>query len=234
MLHDGGNSGFGSWKLSLRNSFKNFRRDRPLNENQRPVTSTGEQPLNKRRKIDDSDFSEQINEEEYEEAVKKLKEEHAKNKKGRNHATIKQLMEKTRQRRWKSILDKGPFVSDVLKEFPFLTSSKVLRREFCWVAEVDGSTSSLTSSWPDWKKQIIELSKAEGATRPSIKKLHDLYMANAEVENPTDHSDSVILEILIKLLYPKGPAKGCIFIKKFEACDVDLDGEVNKITQLAP
>ena len=59
-------------------------------------------------------------------------------------------------------------------------------------------------------------------------------MANAEVENPTglcifhlqqlmtcsplqtDHSDSVILEILIKLLYPKGPAKGCIFIKKFE------------------
>ena len=32
----------------------------------------------------------------------------------------------------------------------------------------------------------------------------------------TDHSDSVILEILIKLLYPKGPAKGCIFIKKFE------------------
>ena len=69
---------------------------------------------------------EQINEEEYEEAVKKLKEEHAKNKKGRNHATIKQLMEKTRQRRWKSILDKGPFVSDVLKEFPFLTSSKVV------------------------------------------------------------------------------------------------------------
>lgn len=163
-----------------------------------------------------------------------MKEEHAKNKKGRNHATIKQLMEKTRQRRWKSILDKGPFVSDVLKEFPFLTSSKVLRREFRWVAEVDGSTSSLTSSWPDWKKQIIELSKAEGATRPSIKKLHDLYMANAEVGNPTDHSDSVTLEILIKLLYPKGPAKGCIFIKKFEACDVDLDGEVNKITQSAP
>ena len=80
-------------------------------------------------------------------------------------------------------------------------------------------------------------------------------MANAEVENvdfslatindlqsflplQTDHSDSVILEILIKLLYPKGPAKGCIFIKKFEVskqinCIVNIT-VFNKFSNIIP
>ena len=80
-------------------------------------------------------------------------------------------------------------------------------------------------------------------------------MANAEVENvdfslatindlqsflplQTDHSDSVILEILIKLLYSKGPAKGCIFIKKFEVskqinCIVNIT-VFNKFSNIIP
>ena len=54
----------------------------------------------------------------------------------------------------------------------------------------------------------------------------------------TDHSDSVILEILIKLLYPKGPVKGCIFIKKFEVskqinCIVDIT-VFNKFSNIIP
>ena len=54
----------------------------------------------------------------------------------------------------------------------------------------------------------------------------------------TDHSDSVILEILIKLLYSKGPAKGCIFIKKFEVskqinCIVNIT-VFNKFSNIIP
>ena len=61
-----------------------------------------------------------MSEEDYENAVSKLKEEYAKNRKGRKHATIKYLMEVTRQRRWKWILEQSPLVSEVIEEFPFL------------------------------------------------------------------------------------------------------------------
>ena len=44
----------------------------------------------------------------------------------RNHATIKNLMEVARQRRWKWILEQNPLVSEVIEEFPFLVFGKVV------------------------------------------------------------------------------------------------------------
>ena len=32
----------------------------------------------------------------------------------------------------------------------------------------------------------------------------------------TDREDSIALELLIKLLYPRGPTQGCVLIKNFE------------------
>ena len=49
----------------------------------------------------------------------------------------------------------------------------------------------------------------------------------------TEHSHGVVLELLLKLLYPKGPLKA-VFIKKFEACDIDVDREISEIAQSAP
>lgn len=90
------------------------------------------------------------------------------------------------------------------------------------------------SSWPDWVKRLVEFSKTEATTLPAIRKFLVDYEDDTGVDNLTDHSDAVVLELLLKLLYPRDPSKGCVFIKKFEACDVDLDSEVHQITQSAP
>ena len=37
----------------------------------------------------------------------------------------------------------------------------------------------------------------------------------------TEHSHGVVLELLLKLLYPKGALKA-IFIKKFEVSDINI------------
>ncbi len=118
----------GSWKLSLRNSFKNFRRDRPVDaENERPVSrkrtmSVSEAP-SKRLNMS-TEGSREITDEEYEDAMTELNTEYKMSKRGRNHATIKHLMETTQQRRRKWIMEESPHVSEVLDKFPFLTSSK--------------------------------------------------------------------------------------------------------------
>ena len=46
-----------------------------------------------------------------------------------------------------------------------------LRREFRAIAEIDGRATSLMSSWPDWVERLVQLSKAEAATRPVVRKL---------------------------------------------------------------
>ena len=114
----------GFWKLSIRNAFKNFRRDRPVNENVCPRKATSEPQTKKIRAVVED--AEEVSEEDYEIAVSKLKKEYAKNRKGKNHATIKNLMEVTRQRRWKWILEQSPLVSEVIEEFPFLVFGKVV------------------------------------------------------------------------------------------------------------
>ena len=49
------------------------------------------------------------------------------------------------------------------------------------VVELGGRTTSLLDSWPEWEKKLVELSKAESATRPAIKKILE--------ELEVDHSD---------------------------------------------
>ena len=80
-----------TWRLSLRNSFKNFRR--------RGVDSQKGGPSSKRIRLRVDDDCE-ISDEEYEEAVLKLKEELKKGKKKKvNHSTVKHLMQLTRAKR---------------------------------------------------------------------------------------------------------------------------------------
>ena len=40
-------------------------------------------------------------------------------------------------------------------------------------------------SWPDWVKQIVQLSKLEATTRPAVKKLLASYEADIDVAKPT-------------------------------------------------
>lgn len=110
-----------------------------------------------------------------------------------------------------------------------------LRREFRLIADISGRAASLMCSWPDWKKQIVQFSKAESTTRPVLRKLLLEYEEVVEVDIPagkchthnsvqqyacmfvyTDHSDSIVLNLLLKLLYPRGPPKDCVFLKVFE------------------
>ena len=106
----------GSWRLSLRSAFKNFRRDYPRNENL---------PPSKKKRISEEDITDETTEEEYEEAIKELQAEHAKGKKGgKNHSKIKELMEQTHTKRQKWICDTNPLIADVVELFPALSTSK--------------------------------------------------------------------------------------------------------------
>ena len=108
----------GSWKIALRNAFKNFRRDSPSGESASPPA--------KRIRLAEEEFNEEeITEDEYEVAVKQIKAEYQKGSRGgKNHATIKQLMDKTQKKRMQWIRDARPLVSDVVDAFPCLKTSK--------------------------------------------------------------------------------------------------------------
>lgn len=116
----------GSWKLSLRTAFKNFRRDHPTDDNDghRKKSTASAEPPSKRQRLSDSEAQE-ITDEEYDDAIARLKEE-CKKKKGRNHATIKEIMEVTQQRRRKWIEEESPLVMEALCKYPCLTSTKVV------------------------------------------------------------------------------------------------------------
>lgn len=115
----------GSWKLSLRTAFKNFRRDHPTdNTGHRQKSTASAEPPSKRQRISDGGAQE-ITDEEYDDAIDKLKAECKKNK-GKNHATIKELMQVTEQRRRKWIEEESPLVVEILSKYPSLTSTKVV------------------------------------------------------------------------------------------------------------
>lgn len=81
----------GSWKQSLRNSFKNFRRDRPVDENGRPVSKRAQDdeaqgPPSKRLKVAFTDEDTIHDEDTYEEAVQDLKSEWRKGRKSHSQA----------------------------------------------------------------------------------------------------------------------------------------------------
>lgn len=114
--------------MSLRNSFKNFRRDYPdkrsgVRHGSPSSTSRGVEPPSKRPKAPSND-GEDLSDG-YTEAVELLGAEFKKSRKqGRNQAKIKDLMEKTRERRRKWIVQDRPLVWEVVEAFPCLGSSK--------------------------------------------------------------------------------------------------------------
>lgn len=113
-----------TWKLSLRNAFKNFRKSYKTAPEDEEETSV--EPQAKRMKV----FAEEespIDDDEYEEAIKELQQEFkskGKGKKGNGHGFVKNLMAKTRVRRRQWINSDRPLISDVLEKFPYLSTSR--------------------------------------------------------------------------------------------------------------
>lgn len=106
----------GSWKMSLRNSFKNFRRDYPGEPQPLEIPPSKRMKQNEEDNLDDDDN--------YQGAIDELKAEYRKGKKDRNHSTVKQLMDTTLIRRRKWIMQERPLISEVLQKFSPLTTSK--------------------------------------------------------------------------------------------------------------
>ena len=120
--------------MSLRNSFKNFRRDHPTNENGEPIvkrtvaSSKNLEPPSKRmRSHEDDSNGQELNDDEYEGMIKELQAEYRKGRKeGRNQALLKQLIEKTRRGRRRWIENERPLVSEVVERFPCLRTSRMV------------------------------------------------------------------------------------------------------------
>ena len=123
--------------MSLRNAFKNFRRDHPTDENGDPIVrrttaaSKNLEPPSKRMRTsigdDREELNDELNDEEYEAAVKELQTEYRKGRKrGRNQALLKQLMERTRRGRRRWIENERPLVSEVIGRFPCLETSRMV------------------------------------------------------------------------------------------------------------
>ena len=105
-----------SWKMSLRNSFKNFRRDSPSDE-------TVQAP-SKRARLAEEDFpADEINDDEYKAALEEIKEEYRRGKE-KNQSKLKQLMERTQQHRLLWIKRERPLISEIIDIFPCLATSK--------------------------------------------------------------------------------------------------------------
>ena len=119
--------------MSLRNSFKNFRRDHPTDENRDSIArrtvaaSKNLEPLSKCMQTSVADDGEGLNDDEYEAVIKELQTEYKKGRKGgRNQALLKQLMEKTRKGRRRWIENERPLVSEVIGRFPCLETSRMV------------------------------------------------------------------------------------------------------------
>ena len=103
---------------SPENAFKIFWRDSPSGESANP-------PAKRIRLTEDNCNEKEITEDEYEEAIKQIKVEYQKGSRGgKNHATLKQLMDKTQKKRMQWIRDARPLVSDIVAIFPCLKTSK--------------------------------------------------------------------------------------------------------------
>ena len=80
------------------------------------------------------------------------------------------------------------------------------------------TVTSLMDGWPEWKQRLIQLSKLESKTRPNIKKLLDALdnEDNTEYEGIAnyyeyalcmfliDYADYCCVNLLLKLLFPRG------------------------------
>ncbi|XP_065892726.1 uncharacterized protein [Dysidea avara] len=89
-------------------------------------------------------------------------------------------------------------------------------------------------NWQDWKKKLIQAAKLEVFTCPTIKKLLQELGSYEELSCPDDAIGAICLDLLVKLLYPRGIGKGAVFLKIIESCDVDLGDELSDIQQSEP
>ena len=113
----------------MRNSFKNFRRDHPVDEcSPRRARENDQGPPSKRLKtvLTDDDDNMIQDDDEYEEVVRDLKHEWKKGKKSRSKAKINRLMSRTSMKRRQWIIESRPLVSEVLGNFPCLAQSKTV------------------------------------------------------------------------------------------------------------
>ena len=84
----------GSWKIGLRTSFKNFRRDNPEDTPRRALKDTTNQPRSEHPEtVTDPDY-EEVDEDQYAQDVSELKREWGKGSRVRSQAVLKTLMDK--------------------------------------------------------------------------------------------------------------------------------------------
>ncbi|XP_065901741.1 uncharacterized protein [Dysidea avara] len=193
-----GQSKYGSWKLGLRNAFKNFRKKMPK-EDKRKAS-----PVPKRLRLCNEEESD-MDEEEYATAVQDLKAEYTKvtQKKGGSYAELKRLMEATKTKRRYWIRNSEPMLSKVIENFPVLSSSRWIRLEFKELVSYEANINKLMETWPEWRRKIMALAKLEAVHRPLIKKLVDILDEEDEdLHSPDDHKDVVCLDILNRLFFP--------------------------------
>ena len=94
-------------------------------------------------------------------------------------------MEKTKLRRYQWIRSEHPLVSEIIKTFPHLASSRwvsitfrkciiinfQVRWEFKSIVSLEEDYASLMDGWTQIREKIVELSKIESSTRPYLKKV---------------------------------------------------------------
>jgi len=99
---------------------------------------------------------------------------------------------------------------------------------------MEGSVKDNMKDWSLWCGKIVELGKVEATSRPFIKKLLESIQGSIDMAKPdgkhaqhmkncyhvmcVDAYDVACLELLSRLLYPRGFPKGVICIKHFEVC----------------
>ena len=113
----------------MRNSFKNFRKDKKENLESGPSkrkAPTTREPPSKRMKCAPSGGDDDLDDEEFEEFVVDLAEEWRKDKKERNMATVKSLFDQTANRRRQWIINDRPLLSEVYDAFPCYSSSRLV------------------------------------------------------------------------------------------------------------
>ena len=100
-------------------------------------------------------------------------------------------------------------------------------REFKAIVSFEEDYASLMDGWIEISEKIVELSKIECSTRPYLKKLQRnvksflILMVNMYMSFDTgvymlphlDARDNICLELLYRLLYPRGLGKNAVFIK---------------------
>lgn len=117
----------GSWKESLRTSFKNFRRDHPTEKRSSNESPADQIPAKKLKTIPADDRYEDLEDEDesYDAALTDLTAECKKGRKG-NQVVIKRLMAKCEAKRRNWITTERPLISDVLKKFPPLSNTRMV------------------------------------------------------------------------------------------------------------